>query len=374
MYFSRGRVATQAHVSLPAGTVEEEYARNGFFGRTAHLYRSLPPVNWTDIDGPLKPRLYDCTRMPPAGGDYLAQRRTLLHNAQVSIGFATLTAPMPYLVRNADGDETLFVHEGSGRIDTDFGPLQYEKGDYLVIPRGTVYRLLPEMPTALLTIETAAEIRIPDRGILGQHALFDPAVMCVPEPTGPIDDGRNEWQLCVKRLGEYTRITYPFHPINTVGWKGDLCVWQLNVRDIRPVTSERYHLPPTAHATFVADGAVICTFLPRPLEVGDPEALKIPFYHANIDYDEVLFYHDGEFFSRDGIKPGMMTFHPQGIHHGPQPKAVAGAKDKTRTEEYAVMIDTRLPLQPATEAAAYEDPDYWRSWQAAPVAAPRSAR
>lgn len=366
MYFSRGRVAAQAHVSLPAGTVEEEYARNGFFGRTAHLYRTAPPVGWTRIEGPLRPRLYDCTRFAGIAdqGDYLGHRRMLLANQQAAIGFATIGGPMQYLVRNADGDEALFVHEGAGRIDTDFGPLDYEKGDYLIIPRGTVYRLLPEIPTALLVVESAGELRIPDRGLLGQHALFDPAVMIVPDAAAPADDGREEWELRIKRQGRITSVFYPFHPINAVGWKGDLTVWKLNVRDIRPVTSERYHLPPTAHATFVADGVVICTFLPRPLETGDPQAQRVPFYHANIDYDEVLFYHDGEFFSRDGIKPGMITFHPQGIHHGPQPKAVANAARRERTNEQAVMIDTRLPLEPTAAAGDVERLDYWKSWQA----------
>jgi len=148
-----------------------------------------------------------------------------------------------------------------------------------------------------------------------------------------------------------------------VGWKGDLTVWRLNIDDIRPVMSERYHLPPTAHATFVAPNVVICTFLPRALENGDPGALKVPFYHANIDFDEVLFYHDGEFFSRAGIKPGMVTFHPQGIPHGPQPGAVEAAKQKTRTEEKAVMVDTRNPLTLTAQAQGVEWADYWKSWQ-----------
>ena len=133
--------------------------------------------------------------------------------------------------------------------------------------------------------------------------------------------------------------------------------------DIRPVSSDRYHLPPSAHTTFVAPNVAICTFAPRPLENGDARALKVPFYHSNIDFDEVLFYHQGEFFSREGIAPGMLTFHPQGIHHGPQPGAEARASGATRTDEIAVMIDTRRPLCAAPEAAAIEHTDYWASWK-----------
>jgi homogentisate 1,2-dioxygenase len=139
-------------------------------------------------------------------------------------------------------------------------------------------------------------------------------------------------------------------------------VWQLNVKDIRPVMSERYHLPPSAHTTWLLKDAVICTFLPRSLENGDPGAMKVPFYHANIDFDEVLFYHAGDFFSRAGIGPGMVTFHPQGIHHGPHPKAVEAAKAKTFTEEQAVMIDTKHPLALTEAGRRACQADYWKSW------------
>ncbi len=278
----------------------------------------------------------------------------------------TIAEPMPYLFRNADADELFFVHAGSGRLETDFGPLSYAPGDYLLLPRGTTYRLHPTSASYLLVIESKGEVGFPDRGGLGQHAVFDPAVLKVPTPgeTSSLPaNAAGEWELRVVRGGETTRIFYPFCPLNTVGWKGTTTVFQLNVRDIRPVLSDRYHLPPSAHTSFVMPGAVVCTFAPRPLENGDPAALKVPFYHSNIDYDEVLFYHAGEFFSRVGIRPGMMTFHPQGIHHGPQPGAAERAKDAGRTEEIAVMLDTRRPLQVAAEIGGVEQLDYWKSWQ-----------
>lgn len=365
MHYIRGRTPRQAHVDIPEGTVEEEYGRRGFFGRVSHLYRTRPPVEWVRLEGELRPEALDTARLPGlgGGGDWLQGRVPFLTNADVTLSMAHLTAPMTSFFRNADGDEVLFVHRGAGRLETDFGPLTYEKGDYLVIPRGTVYRLLPVEPTQLLVIESADEVELPDRGPLGKHALFDPDVIRVPSPEAPPEEpGRTEWAVDVKRQGRLSRIVYPFHPLNAVGWKGDLTVWQLNVRDIRPVASERYHLPPTAHVTFLMRNAVVCTFLPRPLEVGDPKALKVPFFHSNIDFDEVLFYHDGDFFSRAGIRPGMVTFHPQGIHHGPQPQAVAAAAAKERTSEQAVMVDTRRPLELTPAARAACAPDYWKSW------------
>lgn len=361
MYFTQGRVTRQAHVDLPEGTVEEEYARNGFFGRTAHLYRSKPPVDWVDLEGDLRPHALHTHRLPGLGGDWLAGRVAFLHNEDVVISWAQLDEPMPYYFRNADGDEILFVHQGCGRLETDFGNLDYRRGDYLVIPRGTVYRLAPVEASRVLVIQSADEVAIPDRGIVGQHALFDPAVLDVPV-LGELPRPESTWQLKIQRLGRISTVTYPHNPITTVGWRGDLTVWRLNVDDIRPMMSERYHLPPSAHVTWMMPRVMVCTFLPRALETGDPGALKVPFYHSNIDFDEVLFYHDGEFFSREGIDAGMVTFHPQGIHHGPQPGAIEAAKDKTHTREQAVMIDTRRPLRMTEAGLAASVPTYWQSW------------
>lgn len=366
----RGKVAAQAHVGLPEGTVEEEYARDGFFGAYAHLYRKHSPVGWTRIEGALRPRAYDTTRLlgatPAASGDWLAARTELFANADCRIAMGVIDAPMPYFLRNADADELLFVHEGAGRIETDFGPLAYARGQYVVVPRGTVYRLGPTSPTRMLVVATRGPLSVPERGLLGQHALFDPAVLRVPTPgeaSTAVPNADGEHELRILSEGEVTRVWYPHCPVDTVGWKGTLAPMVLDVKDIRPVSSDRYHLPPPAHATFVAQDVVICTFLPRPLENGDAAALKVPFFHANVDYDEVLFYHAGNFFSRTGIEAGMLTLHPQGIHHGPQPGASERAAKATRTEEVAVMVDTKARLRPSAGAARIEMDDYWKSWK-----------
>ncbi len=364
--YKKGVFAAQAHVNVPDGTFEEEFARNGFFGKYAHLYRARPPVEWTRIEGSLRPRAYDLMRSNE-------DRTSVLSNSDVEIFVLKFSTSPHYWFRNADADELYFVHEGAGDLDTDFGRIAYRKGDYLLLPRGTVYRFEPAHPSWMLGIQSFSEIRFPDRGMIGQHALFDPAVIRTPEPNPARVSAEiqktlpgQEFELRVQRMGEITRVFYPTPPITTLGWKGTLSVIALNVADIRPISSDRYHLPPSAHTTFLANGFVVCSFLPRPLENGDPGAMKVPFYHSNIDFDEVLFYHAGDFFSRKGISPGMVTFHPQGIHHGPQPGAEERTSKLTRTEEIAIMIDTQRPLIPSAAIESTELPNYWQSWRTKP--------
>ncbi len=360
--YVKGLTTRQAHVGVPEGTFEEEYARNGFSGRYAHLYRTQPPVEWLKIDGPLRPQAFDFRQiLNQPENDYLKARTAYLENKDVRINFFVFAGEMQYFFRNADADELFFIHQGEGLIETDFGPLTYSPGDYILIPRGTVYRIKTSAESKFLLIESFSEISFPDKGMLGQHALFDPAVLEVPEPTPSLFQS-SEYILKIKRCEQITNVMYPFNPLNTVGWKGTLTVWKINVKDIRPVSSDRYHLPPSAHSTFLGHNFVVCTFLPRPLENGDAQAMKVPFYHSNIDFDEVLFYHQGQFFSRSGIAAGMMTFHPQGIHHGPQKEAVVKAQSLTETNEIAIMIDTKYPLSTTRGSDHIEVKDYWKSW------------
>ena len=166
----------------------------------------------------------------------------------------------------------------------------------------------------------------------------------------------------IKRLGKLTRVTYPFNPLDSVGWKGSLYPWKLSIYDYCPINSHRYHIPPSGHTTFVCHNFVVCSFVARPLEHNSEQVLKVPFFHSNIDYDEVLFYHQGDFFSRDNIDAGAITYHPQGINHGPHPKAFAKANDKEFTDEFAVMIDTRYPLEMTEDFSRLENKEYWKSW------------
>ena len=395
---SKGRVARQAHVGLPEGTFEEEHGREAFEGRASHLYRTHPPTAWIRIEGSLKPRAYDLNGLKPAendldyrvdedtgqvvfgngvsgrrpvtgGGDVRstyeegagARWQRILFNDDLAIYVSRRTDASPYFLRDADGDLCYFVHRGSGLMETDYGPLPYSQGDFLVLPKGTTHRLIPDGDESFLyIIEGVGEYRLPDKGILGRHALFDPGVLEVPEPK-PHDE-KGEFQVRVKREYRWTILTYPYHPLDVVGWQGDLCPLRLNVKDFRPVVSPRYHLPPSVHVTFKSDGFEIGTFAPRPTETGDPTALRVPFFHSNIDKDEVLFYHQGQFFSRAGIGEAFITHHPQGLHHGPQAAAIEASKTKEFADEYAIMVEADRPFERDDTLAAVEVEGYATSW------------
>jgi homogentisate 1,2-dioxygenase len=331
------------------------------------MYHRHRPTDWLRFEGDLKPRAYDTTLLGefgPSPWDAFG----LLHNGATAIRSWTLNASMDHLARNADGDELLFVHEGSARLFCDYGRLDIRDGDYVVLPRSTMWRLETEAPLKLLLVEaTGGAYRLPDKGLVGPHAVFDAAILDTPaiDPAFLDQQDEREWAVRVKRGGRLSTIVYPFNPLDAIGWKGDLAPVRINWRDIRPLLSDRYHLPPSAHTTFVANRFVVCTFVPRPFET-DPGALKVPFFHNNDDYDEVIFYHRGEFFSRDNIHPGMMTWHPAGFTHGPHPKALQNAfEQKARgTDEVAVMIDTRDPLDASAAVAAIEWEAYAASWNA----------
>lgn len=360
-----GMTSRQAHCDLPEGTFEREIGRNGFFGPAAHVYHSHPPTGWIKFEGPLQPRAFDAVAAARESSDPF-DSELLLANSNLSIKIWLLHRSMQHLVRNADGDELLFVHAGEGELFCDFGHMSYREGDYLLIPRGTMWRLQPKIQTISLCIEaTNGAYQLPERGILGPHAIFDAAALDTPKLDDAFErqQGETEWLVRVKRRNEISTITYPFNPLDAIGWKGNLTVLKLNWRDIRPVMSHRYHIPPSVHSTFVTERFAVCTFVPRPIE-SDAGAVKVPFYHSNDDYDEVIFYHKGEFFSRDNIKPGMMTFHPSGFTHGPHPKAFAvGAKaEKTSTDEVAVMIDARDGLNLQTASCGNEISGYAESW------------
>jgi homogentisate 1,2-dioxygenase len=360
---TEGETSHQAHADLPGGTFEREMGRDGFFGPATHFYHRHAPTGWIAVEGNLRPRAFDAAQ---AAVGAIGPFRAAVLLAAESCLVMICTIPVPTnLLRNSDGDLLLFIHEGEGDLFCDFGHMTYRDGDYLLIPRGTMWRLEPRLQSVMLMIEARdGAFRLSDRGILGPHAVFDPAILETPkidETFKSQADGRST--VYVKRRNVISTITYPFNPLDAVGWKGNLAPVRLNWRDIRPVMSHRYHLPPSVHSTFVADRFVVCTFVPRPIET-DPGALKVPFFHSNEEYDEAIFYHRGQFFSRDNIHPGMMTMHPNGITHGPHPKAfAAGAKAaRKETDEVAVMIDSRDPFELGQAAEANEVPDYAESW------------
>ena len=370
-YISASRVAgtasRQAHADMPAGTFEREISKEGFFGPAALFHHKHPPTGWTAFEGPLRPHAFDLNRLDAPGASPWGAAH-ILNNASVSLRFWSTRTSMDHLVRNADGDDLMFVHEGAGELFCDYGHLSVVAGDYVVIPRGTLWRVETQNNFSVLLIQaTNASYTLPDKGLLGPHAIFDPAMLDAPELDAAFKAQQSDdqvWKVRVKRHDQVSTVTYPFNPLDAIGWHGDLSVVRINVKDIRPIASHRYHLPPSAHTTFVGERFVVCTFVPRPFET-DPGALKVPFFHNNDDYDEVLFYHAGDFFSRDNIKPGMMTLHPGGFTHGPHPKALKNMllQSKPATNEYAVMIDTRDALNIAEAARGVEWTGYVDSWR-----------
>ena len=366
---SKGIASRQAHADLPANTFERELGREGFYGAASQLHQRHAHTGWTEIEGSLQPHAFDTTHLQEIQ-EHPWHATELLHNAHVRIRFWLTNHSMRQLARNADGDDLLFVHAGQGELFCDYGHLSFREGDYLLIPRGTLWRMETCAPLKVLMIEsTGTAFGLPEKGLIGQQAIFDPAMLDTPELDAAYLAQQNEepTDVLVKRHQQITRIQYPFNPLDTIGWHGDLCLVRINWRDIRPLMSHRYHVPPSAHTTFVTDRFVVCTFCPRPMET-DPGALKVPFYHNNDDYDEVLFYHSGEFFSRDNMHAGMMSLHPCGITHGPHPKAYATGQSAQRkeTNEVAVMIDTRdaLLIDPGAADIAWEG--YVHSWKGTP--------
>ncbi|HEY0975160.1 MAG TPA: homogentisate 1,2-dioxygenase [Solimonas sp.] len=363
-----GQAPRQAHADLPTGTVERELGKEGFFGPATHMLHPRPPTDWTSWEGPLRPRAFDLNPLgAPQGNPSPWDAQAILHNAHLRLRWWSCAASMRELVRNADGDELLFLHAGDAELYCDYGRLRLRRGDYVVLPRGTMWRVEVSGSTQWLLIEaTGSSYQLPDKGLVGEHAIFDPALLDYPR----LDEAfraqaaqAGDWRVRIKRRQQLSTVTYPYNPLDAVGWQGTLMPVRINVDQLRPLMSARYHLPPSAHTTFVAGRFVVCTFAPRPFET-DPGALKVPFFHNNDDYDEVLFYHAGDFFSRDGIKPGMLTLHPCGFTHGPHPKAQRRALTpaKAATDEYAVMIDARDALDVGDAAEAVEWAEYHRSW------------
>lgn len=362
-----GTVSRQAHADLPEKAIyEREVGRDGFFGPASHLHHAHAPTGWSHWEGPLRPRAFDLNEVNKLTASPFDAPH-VLNNAHCKFRIWSLDKNMDFLARNGDGDDLFFIHEGAGELFCDYGHLTLRDGDYVVIPRSTSWRIEPTCPITMLMIEaTNSAYSLPDKGLVGPHAIFDEAMLDVPaiDEAFKAQQGETEWKVQIKRRGAVSTVTYPFNPLDAVGWHGNLSVVRINWRDIRPLMSHRYHLPPSAHTTFVADRFVVCTFVPRPIE-SDPGALKVPFYHNNDDYDEVIFYHAGDFFSRDNIKPQMITYHPCGFTHGPHPKAFEAGRQfaKKFTDEVAVMIDTRDGLDIAEGLDKVEWTGYVDSWK-----------
>jgi homogentisate 1,2-dioxygenase len=361
-HFTQGQPTRQGHKGIPAGMFEEEQGLEGFFGPVSHLIKEKPSTRWTNIEGPLKPRMYDLLKIESG-----SQR--LLFNNDVTLSTVWMhPEPMDKIRarRNADGDWLYFCHKGSGHVLTEYGILDFKPGTYLTIQKCVTHAFVLNEPTNFFLIENrTSHFREPERGMVGRHVPWDMNALGKPDLDRlyavMAEKHIDVRAIDIKHCDEITKISYDSSVFDVRGWKGDLFPYTLEIEHIMPLMSHRVHLPPSAHTTFAARGFVVCSFVPRPFEE-EADALRVPFYHQNIDYDEVIFYHAGDFFSRQNLHAGMMSFHPAGFPHGPHPKAFDKVKNKTHTDEYAVMIDTRWPLHRDPFLEKTELSDYWKSW------------
>lgn len=351
----------QPHKNIPKGCFEEEQGQTGFYGPVSHLIRKHPSTRWTQIEGPLKPRMFD---LEPLQKKECWKR--LLYNENLNIHFYQCIEPPESAFRSADGDLLFFCHKGKGLVLTEYGLLNYSAGQYILIPKCFSHVFVPQTPSSFFVVESLkGHFQSPNRGLLGRHGLYSEQSLIGPDLEA-LKNYLKKNQLEFKKITVYkqntaTLFSYKECIFDVLEWTGDLFPYTLDMKDIMPIMSHRVHLPPSAHTTFRTEEFIVCSFLPRPLEQ-EEDALKVPFYHQNTDYDEVIFYHDGEFFSRDNLKAGMMSFHPSGFPHGPHPKAIKAIKEKTSISEYAVMIDSKQALKQDENLKDVEVKDYWKSW------------
>jgi homogentisate 1,2-dioxygenase len=393
-YYRRvGDIPPKRHTQFrsPDGTLfaEELMGHGGFSSVSALLYHRHAPTAITSADDvdevdpklaanrPLLPRHLRTGRLP-GGGDLVTGRRLLVANDDVRVAVAQ---PGPGeasgLYRNTTGDEVVYVRQGALRLESTFGVLDCVAGDYVVIPTGTTHRWVPQAtgdePVHALVIEARGHVGPPDRYLSPQGQFLEHSPYCERDIHGPtepwtVDDGDADstdgegHDVLVRHQGGLTRYHYLHHPFDVVGWDGCLYPYRLSIHDFEPITG-RVHQPPPVHQTFAGPHFVVCSFVPRKLDY-HPLAVPVPYNHANVDCDEVLYYCEGSFTSRKGagIEHGSISLHPAGFVHGPQPGSVEAGLGEERTEELAVMIDTFRPLQLADGARACEDADYAWSW------------
>ena len=385
-----GQVPPKRHTQMrrPDGVLytEELIGNEGFSGLASLLYHHHPPVRVTAITPcplevpeewrePVQRHYHLRTRTAEPGGDPINSRRVVMFNDDVTLAIARPTQPMDDYYKNGEADELLFIHEGQGTIETMYGALDYHEGDYVVIPHGTIYRvLLQGTPQRWLVIESRSRIETPHRyrnefGQLLEHSPYCERDIRVPatplfQPDAPGAEVR------IKANGKLTAYRYDHHPFDVVGWDGYLFPWILNISDFEPITG-RIHQPPPTHQTFQARNFVVCSFVPRKYDY-HPLGIPAPYNHSNIDSEEVLYYVNGNFMSRRGIEVASFTLHPHGIPHGPHPGAAEASIGKEATEELAVMVDTFRPLRLTRWAQEYDDPTYPFSWLD-PPATPQEA-
>ncbi|MBO0840401.1 MAG: homogentisate 1,2-dioxygenase [Sciscionella sp.] len=388
-YYRRvGEIPPKRHTQFrsPTGSLyaEELMGVEGFSADSALLYHQHLPTAIVDSvalpddalgdrsskpNHPLKPRHLRTQELKwdsPSEVDAVTGRRLLLGNNDVRVCFAVATRPSP-LYRNATGDELLYVHAGSGTVETSYGALTVGDGDYLVIPMSTIYRVLPGRgePLRLYILEASGHIAPPKRYLSAKGQFLEHAPYCERDLRGPAEpllvEG-TDVDVYVRHRAGVSKMTYANHPFDVVGWDGCLYPWVFNIADFEPITG-RVHQPPPVHQTFEGPNFVVCSFVPRKVDY-HPLSIPVPYNHHNVDSDELMFYARGDYEARkgSGIGIGSLSLHPSGFTHGPQPGAVEASLGVEYFDETAVMVDTFRPLELGEAADACDDPRYAWSW------------
>ncbi|HRO08860.1 MAG TPA: homogentisate 1,2-dioxygenase [Saprospiraceae bacterium] len=380
-YHHLGKFPHKRHIQFrkPDGGLynEQLFSTEGFSNVYSTLYHNYPPTMVSQIGDPvsvapktvhdkqLKPRSLQGFKINPED-DFLASRKPVFVNDETKIVLAAPRKSMTsYFYKNGDSDECIFIHVGSGTLKTMYGNLKFGYGDYLVIPRGTIYQMeFDTEDNRMLIVESTSPIVTPRRyrNDFGQFSEMSP--FCERDIRKPEElithDEKGDFLVYVKKQEQMYPYHYKAHPFDVVGWDGYLYPYAFSIHNFEPITG-RIHLPPPIHQTFESRGMVICSFVPRMYDY-HPLSIPAPYHHSNIDSEELLYYVDGEFMSRKHVEKGMITLHPGGLAHGPHPGAIEKSIGKTETRELAVMVDTFKPLLMTEFAAGIEDKDYYLSW------------
>jgi len=380
-YYSLGQIPPKRHTQFrqPSGKLyaEELFSTEGFSDVYSLLYHLNPPTMIRQVgepysvapkvitDNQLRPRCLKGFQIAPED-DYLKSRKPVLVNSDCKISLAAPRKSVTeYFFKNADADEMIFIHVGSGVLKTMYGSIKFGYGDYLVIPRGTTYQLhFDSEDNRLLILESVSPIRTPKRyrnnfGQLLEHSPFCERDIRKPENLETIDE-QGDFLFYIKKQDIIYPYTYLNHPFDVIGWDGYCYPFAFSIHNFEPITG-RVHMPPPTHQTFESAGFVVCSFVPRLYDY-HPLSIPAPYHHSNIDSDEILYYVDGEFMSRAHVEKGMITMHPAGIPHGPQPGTIEKSIGVKETAELAVMIDSFRPLYMTEHTAGIEMPEYYKSW------------
>ncbi len=381
VYHSLGKIPPKRHTIFrkPDGNLyaEELVSTEGFSSTSSLVYHCYAPTLVKQIgeaysveptvarDKHLRHTSLKGFKIVPEK-DYLQSRKPILINDDLHISLAAPQESMQeYFFKNSSADELIFVHEGIGNLHTGFGSLKFKYGDYIIIPRGTIYQL--EFDTEinrLLIVESFSPIHIPHRYTNKEGQLLEHSPYCERDLRKPENlqthDQQGDFKVLIKKQGMIYPYTYGTHPFDFIGWDGFHYPWIFSIHDFEPITG-RLHQPPPVHQTFEAHNFVVCSFVPRKFDY-HPLSIPAPYNHSNVDSDELLYYVDGDFMSRKSVEKGQFTLHPAGIPHGPHPGLVEKSIGKEETKELAVMIDTFRPLKLTDYAVSIEDPDYFHSW------------